>query len=277
MVYYTQYNQYNNLLYMDEITKILQKFSFSEQETKIYLTSLELGKSSITKIANKAKIGRTNAYFHIKNLINRNILQESKKGTKILITPVKPSDLVKKLQTNVNIFKNLIPQLDALTSAENTLPQIEILESKLGFQQVYEEISNMPPGSEFKVLENNKAGEAELALLTSQQWESFFKKIIQKKIITKALFTTELISNIKNQTTPSSYNKISERMWNMKSLEEDQLSVDNLILLYSSKVAFLTPDNSLVVIIQHKSIVNMINVLFETIFDFAEKVKSPWG
>jgi len=66
-------------------------------------------------------------------------------------------------------------------------------------------------------------------------------------------------------------------MWNMKSLEEDQLSVDNLILLYSSKVAFLTPDNSLVVIIQHKSIVNMINVLFETIFDFAEKVKSPWG
>jgi len=261
---------------MDEITQILQKFSFSEQETKIYLTSLKLGKSSITKIANTAKIGRTNAYFHIKNLINQNVLQESKKGTKIFITPTKPSTLVNKLQTNVNILKNLVPQLDSLIDSEDALPQIEILESALGFQQVYEEIAHMPQGSEFKVLENNNAGEAELALLSSEQWSIFFKKIIQKKIITKALFTNKLINNIKTQITPNSYKNLSNRMWNIKSLEENQLPVDNLILLYNNKVAFLTPDSSLVVIMQHKSIVNMIDVLFETIFGFAEKVESPW-
>ncbi|MFW0838041.1 MAG: helix-turn-helix domain-containing protein [Candidatus Komeilibacteria bacterium] len=261
---------------MDGITQILQKFSFTDQEVKIYLAALELGKSPISQIAHKAKLSRTNAYFHIKNLINKNVLQESKKGTKILITPTPPSHLVKTLQTNVNIFKNLIPQLNALTSTENTLPQIEIYESALGFKQVYEEISNMPQGAEFKVLENNKSGEAELSLLTDEQWESFFKKIIQKRIITKALFTNELINTVRKQMSHSSYKKFSDRMWNMRLLKENQLPVDNLILLYNSKVAFLTPDNSLVVIIQHKNIVNMINVLFETIFGFADAVENPW-
>jgi len=261
---------------MEEIINILQNFSISEPETKLYLSSLKLGKASISDIAKQSKMGRTNAYFHINNLIDKGLLQESRAGKKIFVTAVQPTSLAKKLQSSVNVFKNLVPQLESLSVVKEDSPQIDILESKVGFAMVYDEIKNLPTGSEFRVIENSQTADVEMSLLGEQQCYDFFNTLVKKKIIAKALFSSELLADAKTYMTKANYNALSERMWNLRVLPEDKMPIDNLILSYGNKVAFLTPDRKLTVVIKESSIVNMINVMFEIIFGFAEKVEMPW-
>ena len=262
---------------MQQPISLLQKFSFSEPESKIYLSCLKLKKATVSEIAKKTEIGRTNAYFHIKNLVEKNILKESKKGTKIYISPTKPSDLAEELQKNVSVFKELVPQLESLNKAEQEIPQIEILESKKGFYKIYDEITDMPKDSEFKVIENKKTAQAELTLIPNEQWKKFFTKIVEKNILTNALFTKEMLEDIEKNITPQNYELISKRLWRIHSLPEKSLPVNNLILIYSDKVAFLTPDNMLAIIIKHKSVTNILSALFDTIFNLTEPAKAPWS
>lgn len=262
---------------MEDIAKVLQGFSITEQETKIYTSCLKLGKSSVTKIAELSALSRTNAYFHIKNLIKKKILQEIIVGKKTFLTAVQPSVLLARLQTNVNVFKRLVPQLESLSIMQDALPQIDVLESKAGFIKIYDEIMDMPHGSEFKVMENLVTAEAELSLLTSKEYNKFLRTIIKKKITTKALFSSELLKNIQNEMAEDSYSMQADRMWNLRVLPEEKLPIKNFLLLYANKAAFLTPDNSVAVIIQDKNIVTMIDTMFEIVFAFAENVQNPWG
>jgi sugar-specific transcriptional regulator TrmB len=65
---------------MEKINDILKNFTFSEAESDLYAAALKLGKAGISEIAEKAGMGRTVAYFHIKNLLEKKVLRQVKKG-----------------------------------------------------------------------------------------------------------------------------------------------------------------------------------------------------
>jgi sugar-specific transcriptional regulator TrmB len=262
---------------MQKVNQILENFSFSEPEAKIYTSALRLGKTSVSEVAQKSEMGRTAAYFHIKNLIEKGILNKSQKGKKAFITAIKPFDLAEKFQKNLGNFKTLIPQLEALNKVEEEIPQIEVLESKTGFHKVYDEITSMPQNSEFKVIESKKAVGAELTALSDKSWEDFFEQIVNKKLLTKAIFTREMLENVNQSMTPKNYKIVKKRMWNIRTLSEEQIPLKNLVMLYNNKCAFLFPETSLVITIKHKGIYDILDTLFETVFSFSEKIIDPWG
>jgi len=85
---------------MEKINEILKNFSFSQPESEVYIAALGLGKGTVSEIAQKAGVGRTVAYFHIKNLLKRNFLRQLKSGKKLIISPVPPSELAGRLGTS---------------------------------------------------------------------------------------------------------------------------------------------------------------------------------
>src|SRR5665647_644070 len=137
-------------IYMENINNILKNFTFSEAESELYAAALKLGKAGISEIAEKAGMGRTVAYFHIKNLLEKQVLRQIKKGNKMFISPIAPTELAERLQKEVSDFKSLVPQLEALGKIENEMPQIEIQESGVAFKKIYDEVTHMPAGSIFK-------------------------------------------------------------------------------------------------------------------------------
>lgn len=262
---------------MENIGNILKNFSFSEAESDLYAAALKLQKAGISEIARKADMGRTVAYFHIKNLVNRGVLRQTTKGKKIIISPIPPVELAQILQNSVGDFKSLVPQLEVLGTIENEIPEVVIQESKIGFQKIYDEIASMPSESIFKVIEDRRGAKAELKLLNNEHWNLFFTQIAERKILTKAIFTEELLSDVNKSITPQNYNILKKRMWNIRTLPENLIPIKNLILLYNKKLSFLFPEISLTITIKHPALFNLVDTLFETIFNFAEKTDNPWG
>ncbi|MFA7319019.1 MAG: helix-turn-helix domain-containing protein [Parcubacteria group bacterium] len=262
---------------MEKINDILKNFAFSEAESEIYTACLKLGKSGIAEIAEKAGIGRTVAYFHIKSLLKKKVLTETKKGKKLLISPIAPAELAERLQQSVGDFKTLLPQLESMHDAESEMPQIEIMESNAAFKKIYDEVIHMPVGSTFKVIEDKKGAEAELKLLDNKYWDFFFTQVAERKILTKAIFTEEILFDIKKSITPENYRILSDRMWNIRTLPEANLPIKGLVVLYNNKISFLFPDVALTITIRHPALFRLIDTLFETIFTFAKKAENPWG
>jgi len=261
---------------MEKLNDILKNFSFSEPESELYAAALKLNKASISEIAKKAGMGRTAAYFHVKNLVEKRVLRQAKKGRKLIIFPIPPSELAERLQNEIGDFKSLIPHLESLRTIENEVPQIEIQESNIAFKKIYDEVIHMPFGSVFKVIEDRKGAEAEMKLMNNEYWSYFFTQMAERKILTKAIFTKEFFSDISKSITPENYILLKNRMWNIRALPEAALPIKNLVLLYNGKISFLFPELSLTITIKHSALVSLIDTLFETIFTFAEKVENPW-
>ena len=262
---------------MDKINKILQNFAFSEAESELYTAALRLEKASISEIAKKAGMGRTVAYFHIKNLLEKKMLKQTKKGNKMFISPISPAELAENLQASVGDFKTMIPQLESLGRIENEIPQIEIMESNAAFQKIYDEVIHMPIGSTWKVFEDKSGAEAEMKLLNNEYWKNFFSQMIERKIVTKAIFTNELMSDIGGSITPENYNILGDRLWNIRTLPEAKMPIKGLVLLYNEKLSFLFPEIALTITIKHSALFHLLDTMFETIFSFAEPAENPWG
>ena len=262
---------------MQNLNDILKSFAFSEAEAELYAAALKLNKATISEIAQKAGMGRTVAYFHAKNMIAKKIFQDIKRGHQILIIPISPSELAEKMQKEVSNFKTIIPQLEVLDEIEKEIPQIEIQESGAGFDKIYDEICHMPNGSTFKVIEDLKGAETELRLMGDKGFNKFLVQIVERNILTKAIFTEELVAQINKSLTQENYSLVQKRMWDIHVLPEEKMGIKNLILIYNNKTSFLFPEISLTITIRHKTLTFLINTLFETIFGLAHKVDNPWG
>lgn len=261
---------------MKNINDILKNFAFSEAESELYAAALKLGKAGISEIAEKAGMGRTVAYFHIKNLLEKQLLRQVKKGNKMLISPISPSELAERLQKNVSNFKTLVPQLESLGKIENEMPQIEIQESNTAFKKIYDEVIHMPIGSVFKVIEDKNGAEAEMKLLDNEYWNYFFTQMAERKILTKAIFTREIFADINKSITPENYKLLNDRMWDIRTMDGARLPIKNLVILYNNKLSFLFPEISLTITIKHAALFGLIDTLFETIFSFGDRVENPW-
>lgn len=262
---------------MENINNILRSFSFSEAESEIYTATLKLKKAGVSEIAKKAGMGRTVTYFHIKNLLEKKVLRQSKKGSKIFVSPIPPAELAERLQNEVSDFKTLLPQLESLGNIENDMPQIEVMESNAAFQKIYDEVIHMPIGSSWKVIEDRSGAEAEMKLLNNEYWNKFFSQMAERKIVTKAIFTKELLSDIKGSITPENYAILDSRPWEIHTLPEASMPIKGLFLLYNEKLSFLFPDVALTITIKHPSLFHLLDTMFETIYSLSQPAENPWG
>ncbi|OGL93834.1 hypothetical protein A2239_04020 [Candidatus Uhrbacteria bacterium RIFOXYA2_FULL_40_9] len=253
-----------------EIITILNHFGFSEQEIDVYLAVLTLESPTVTQIASKVQKGRTAVYFHIKNLQEKGLLFESKKGSKLFYTALSPTEFANQIDAWARDFKTLVPKLESLQKVEQEAPTIELTESKVGYWKIYDEISQMPEGSNFRVLQGKQSLEIELSLLSDEQWTIFFDRIMKNNIGTIGLFTKETFEVPAKMMTPKNLERMQTRRWDLKTLPKSILDIQQLMFLYNNKVAFLFPETSLVMTIRHKGIYQILVATFDALHNLAE-------
>lgn len=263
--------------YMQKTTTLLEKFSFSSHEAEIYDAVLRLGSPSVTEISRKIQKNRTAVYFHIKNLLSRGILKETRKGKILRFVALPPSDLVQRLEESLTDFKSIVPHLEALQKIDKETPLIEITESHRGYFKVYDEISSMSRGSTFRVLEGKDALIKEFNLLTAEEWKLFFTRVNERKIETRGLFTKESLCIPRKELTQENFNLIKSRVWLLRTLPEYILPFQQLLFIYGEKIAFLFPHTSLVVTITHRDIAKSLAAVFDGLFSFAKPIPRGWS
>lgn len=257
---------------MPRIDEILKVFALTDVESKIYLSALGMEKPAVAQIAKKVGLNRTAAYHHINHLLEKGFLRQTRKGTVVQLIAVPPSELAERFDRITTDFKSLVPQLESLQKISRETPIIEIKESRLGYAEVYEELSSLPEGATFRVLEGSKAMKKELHLLTESELNKFFRRTAERKIITRAVFTEESIDILNKELTDKNFATLRTRIWQLKSLPASLLPFQQLMFMYGEKTAFMFPESSLVMTIKHKDIAEAMLAMFEGLFNFSKDV-----
>lgn len=259
-----------------EIKTIFVHLGRSAIEAETYLAALSLGSGTATQIAQKTGEGRTKVYFHVKKLVRDGLLKESRKGQLQIFIPIAPSELSGKVSKWATDLRGLVPQLEAAQKASAETPMIEVSESRTGYFKVYDEISSMPIGSSFRVLQGKESMEQELKLLSHETWSIFFSRIVDRTISTNALFTKECQNVPRDLLSAENFERMQTRKWNIALMPESILKMQQLMFIYQNKVAFLFPETALVMTITHQGIADILGATFDALHGFGEKAGEVW-
>ena len=134
---------------MIEVTPIeleLRKLGLTEKEVRVYLAGLELGPSSVKKIAEIAKIPRPTTYQIIKTLENKGLFIEAKQKKKRLFVAQSPERILgilriqkREIEEKEREFIRIIAALESKYSKEKE--RIKIYRGKEGLKALEEIIS----------------------------------------------------------------------------------------------------------------------------------------
>lgn len=253
--------------------ELLAHYNLSEHESTIYLALLSLGKTGAAHIAKKAGMNRTAVYFHVNHLIEKKFVHQVRSGKLMKYVAISPRDLAERFDRWTTDFKSLIPWMESLQKVEVETPRIEVSDSRNGFYQLYDDISSLPTGSMIRVLEGREAVLGEFSALSQEQWQTFFKRLIERKIETKALFTNELMQAVPAKMSKKNQELLRERIWHLRLIPEQLLPFQKLLMIYGRKLSFIFPSTSLVVTIDHREIVDAITCMFDGLYQLGKHAK----
>lgn len=130
---------------MSEAQEILLKGGLSENEAKIYLALLELGKGTVSEITRKASLNRTTGYDVLDGLVAKGLASVSGKEPKqeyLAESPDRIEMLLEKKkkegEENFKEIKNLIPELKSMHNVAGR-PKVRFYEGTSGLVEVYED------------------------------------------------------------------------------------------------------------------------------------------
>jgi len=115
----------------------LKDLGFSENEIGVYLAGLELGETSIQRIAKKSGIKRTTTYHTVDYLKAKGLFSTTlSKGAKKYIAE-DPRKLLEKIDTQRKNLEAIMPELLSVANFIDRKPQIKYYEGEQGIKEIY--------------------------------------------------------------------------------------------------------------------------------------------
>lgn len=122
----------------------LERLGFSQGEAKVYLAALELGETSVARIAQKAKVERTTTYLFLESLKKRGLITLSKQGKKTVYAAENPRRLKAEMEEKNKFVDALLPELLSIANAIDHKPKVRFFESKEEIYDIYRETLEFP-------------------------------------------------------------------------------------------------------------------------------------
>jgi HTH-type transcriptional regulator, sugar sensing transcriptional regulator len=128
------------------LEKYLLDIGLSDKEIKVYLSSLELGESSVLDISKKSKVNRTTIYPIIDSLTQKGLMSLVQKGKKQYFYAESPSKIrtfvdskINDLEASKSNLPDLIKQLSAIENSRSDKPAVRFYEGNEGINSMLEE------------------------------------------------------------------------------------------------------------------------------------------
>lgn len=122
------------------LEKALETYGLTEKQAKIYLACLELGSSSVPKIAQKSGISRSTCYEILDILGRHGFVSKFQRKKIINYSAESPRLLIKLAQSKASILEEALPQFDAIYGEARVRPTVRFYEGKEGMKLILEEI-----------------------------------------------------------------------------------------------------------------------------------------
>lgn len=123
----------------DNIGMIAEKLAalgLDDKEIRFYLAALELGSASVTEVASRAKVTRTNGYDILARLEERGLLSQTSGNGVRNVVAEDPGVLLNKWDETRNVLQDLVPELRSLFNAAPHKPKVRFYEGADGIEKV---------------------------------------------------------------------------------------------------------------------------------------------
>lgn len=239
-----------------DISPILESLGLQKSEVKTYLAALKLGPSTVIALAKSVKLSRQATYLAINSLTERGVMSSVQRGKKHYYAAEPPEKLVAyarrfemQMKEKIADLERQAPLLELQMGGER--PTVRVFEGKTGLKEVFEEVTN-----------------ARL----KETWE-----------ITDVKAMYSVLSREDLKSLHASYDRLGTRIHGLYAPESESQALtqagadsDHLILadkyrnfmtdigIYGNKLALMTFEGKMhSVVIESKSIVNTMKILFE--------------
>ncbi len=126
--------------YNSNLLSWLLSTGLDEQRAKIYLSVLSMGEASAKKIADNLGLRRTAIYDNLKFLEKRGYITIIKKGKRKFFVPLHPKELYKKINSQKQQLKDLLPDFLAAYATDTKQPFVQLFSGKYAAREIYEDI-----------------------------------------------------------------------------------------------------------------------------------------
>lgn len=124
----------------------LIRFGLPEKEARIYLALMELGPSSVSEVAKRAKVPRTNTYHLLNALITRGLVSFHDRTSKMIFVAEDPQRLVQMLKNQAEELmryheeaERLMPEFRSFYHKDDAKLHVRFFEGTEGLVSVYED------------------------------------------------------------------------------------------------------------------------------------------
>lgn len=126
------------------LTDQLARLGFSDGEAKTYIAALELGETSVARIAKKASLERTTVYGFLDALKKRGLISLSHHGKKTVYSAENPKKLRAEAEEREKFIDTLLPELLSITNVLDHKPKVRYFDSREGIYDIYRETLLFP-------------------------------------------------------------------------------------------------------------------------------------
>lgn len=244
-----------------KIERILEKFGFSPNESKVYLASLELGTASAQNIAKKAGLKRTTTYSVLSYLVTRGVIGKTIIKNKSKFVAENPGKLLNIIGEIKSDIEKTLPQLEAIYNKNETKPKIIFFEGKNAIHNIYEDTLRERPE---EILEWN----------TNAFFERFPRdyNYIEKRT-NLGIRARRIAGQGSKWDTKHKFldkKELAETIIVPKEMFNPQIEVN----IYNKKIAFMNYEENISVIIESKVIAEAMRQAYELSWQGAKRISS---
>lgn len=232
----------------------LQKAGLTENEAKVYLAALELGETSVYRLAKKSGVKRTTTYLAVESLKEKGLMGAYSRNKVMLCYAENPKKLPQILEEKKKSLEKILPELLAFTNLIDKKPKIQFFEGEESYKAVFKDVLKHP-NSEMLGTFNEKYFD-----YGNFFTDYFIPKRKEKKIWARILFHDNPdLRNLKQR---------EQELWiQSKLVPSDKFKIEIEMVIYgSNKIGFVSYDEEIAIIIESQKIHNTQKGFFETIW-----------
>lgn len=236
------------------LQKDLQGIGLSNKEAKAYLATLELGETTISRIARKSGINRTTTYLAISELKEKGLISTIKKGGKSFFYAESPKKLEEKEKEKLVNLGEMMPELMSLANLIDKKPKIRYFEGLDGVREIYRDTLLYPSK---EVLAWVPASYSGYDPNFFKYFEQYITKRLEKRILVRAIVRdSEMVRKYTND------DQKQLRVSKFSKSENFNLKIE-IDIYGNDKVGILSFKDEMGVIIESKDIHDSLKSIFE--------------
>lgn len=118
----------------------LESAGLDKRRAEIYLAALSLGEATAGDLAKTMNMNRTAVYDNLRVLEERDYVQTVNRGKRKVFLPLHPKELYKKIESQKEQLKDLLPDFMAAYAEETKRPFVQLHTGPLAAREIYEDI-----------------------------------------------------------------------------------------------------------------------------------------